>query len=106
MPWLSRRDPRMGTATRWTCAGGATPGSGKRPLGWRHQAGAPRNCPVRQGKQWPPPAKDDPPPTPEQVAELIALARRIGAEVMTLEAGQTVEVIGGETRTVIVVRQG
>ncbi len=72
---------------------------------WRHRAGAPRNCPVRQGT-WQPPAEGDPPPTPEQVAGLIDLARRIGAEVVTLEAGQTVEVTGGVTRTVIVVRQG
>ncbi len=102
MPWLSRRDPRMGTATRSICAGGETPGSGKRPLGWRHQAGAPRDCPVWQGKQWPP---SNPNPTPKQIAELIAFARRIGAEVVTLEAGQTMEVAGGETRTVIVVRR-
>jgi hypothetical protein len=63
---------------------------------WRHQAGAPRDCPVRRG-DWQPPAEGNPPPSPEQIAELIALARRVGAKVVTLEGGQTVEVTGPGT---------
>ncbi len=67
---------------------------------WRHQAGAPRDCPARSG-DWVPPQREDRVkanrPTAEQVAELVDLARRIGAQVVSLDAGQVLEVTGPGT---------
>ena len=60
---------------------------------WRHQTGAPRDC-LTRSRGWSP--SPPPNPTPEQISELVALARRIGVEVVTLEAGQTVEVTGDD----------
>ena len=60
---------------------------------WRHKTGAPKDCLAKRDKGWQP-GGPSPNPAPEQIAGLIALAQRIGVEVVTLDGGQVLEVTG------------